>query len=186
MKIRYIWLGFLVAALGFAYVFFKYFENTEIGGIKIVSAQKLEEITQGLSYVEKPENAGELIKLQGQNIAFDSEKQTYYVSQTAGSEDFEAVFQTNKDCRYYIEGGDWGELDDAMYDGKALRVWIVDSDIYTICNMIFTGAPVMALYTDDMMSAVYGNGECALFDPDDEEVHGMSVKNSKALNEKEF
>ncbi len=181
MKRKYIWLGFLVIILGFSYVFFKYSENTEIGGIRIVSTQKLNELTQGLSYMGKTPNAGELIKLQGQNPAFDSDGQVYYISQTVGSEDFEAVFQTDRDFRYYIEDDGFGDLDDAMYEGRPLRVWITDFDTYTICNMIFTGAPTIALYTDDIMSAEYGKGEITLFDPEDEDVHGLSVKNSNAL-----
>lgn len=176
-----VWMGFLIIALGVIYVFYRYYEASEIGGIRIASAEKLERLTAGISYAEKVINAGELIRLQGQNVAFDKDRQTYYVSMKACSRDFEAVFQTNKDCMYYFEDNGRKNMEEVVRSGEALRLWIIDSDVYTICRVIFTGAPTMALYTDGLMSREYGRGEAALFDPDDEEVSGISVRSSKAL-----
>ena len=46
--------------------------------------------------------------------------------------------------------------------------------------MIFTGAPVLAVNSADVLKSDYQKGGIVLFDPDDEDVNGVSVKSSQA------
>ena len=181
MKNKCIWLCNLMLILAAVYIMFKIHEASNIGGIQIVSSEKLAVLTEGKQYIENSSNACDFLELQGQSVAFDADSLTYYVTHNTDNDDFEAIFSTAKGYKVYIEDDGYdGDVDDSAYDEHIFRMWAVSGDEYTVCSVIFTGAPVMSVYTNEYMSYEYGTGNIVLFNPADEEVNGLSVRTSAA------
>lgn len=183
-----IWLGVLFLLLVCTCVLCRQVEAANFGGIPIVSREELEELTFGMQYIEEPLEAGRFLTLENQELPYDQENHTFYVSQSVEKDDFMSSFSMAAEgCRFFIEKSDIvNDVEEAMQLGYAYQLWIIEDSAYTVCNIIITGAPVISITTSDRMGSEYGEGEMALFDPDDRTVNGLSIKTSSAFVKKNF
>ena len=75
-------------------------------------------------------------------------------------------------------------VSELMYEGKKVRLWIISENMYSICNIIFTGVPIIKIDTDQSIRSEYGMGNIVLFEPNDDAVNKQNVKNAYALAKK--
>ena len=186
IKRKSIWLCSLMVLLGVVYIFFKLVESSKFGSFDILALERLEELVDGKAYVERPLNNDELMTLRGQNPAYDEESNTFYVGHLASERDFLSHFETgNSEYKFYIEKMDGlNNVSELMYEGKKVRLWIISENMYSICNIIFTGVPIIKIDTDQSIRSEYGMGNIVLFEPNDDAVNKQNVKNAYALAKK--
>lgn len=186
IKRKSIWLCSLMVLLGVVYIFFKLVESSKFGSFDILALERLEELVDGKAYVERPLNIDELMTLRGQNPAYDEESNTFYVGHLASERDFLSHFETgNSEYKFYIEKMDGlNNVSELMYEGKKVRLWIISENMYSICNIIFTGVPIIKIDTDQSIRSEYGMGNIVLFEPNDDAVNKQNVKNAYALAKK--
>lgn len=173
----------LLLLLGMVYTLCRLGEASKFGGLDIVSAKSLEELTAGMRYIEEPENVDRFLMLQGQKAAYDKRSHTFYVSQPVREDKIASLLEGSvSTVRLCIEEDAYvGDAEGAMQAGHRFHLWMIGEQEYTICGMIFTGAPVLSVKSDGVLKSEYQKGEVVLFDPDDEEVNGVSIKSSCAF-----
>lgn len=186
IKRKSIWMCSLMVLLGFVYIFFKLVESLKFGSFDILALEQLEELTDGKTYVEKPLNIDDILTLRGQNPAYDAKSNTFYVGHFASERDFLSHFETkNAGYRLYIEKMDeLGNVSGLMSDGKQARLWIISENTYSICNIIFSGVPIIKIDTDESIRSEYGMGNIVVYEPNDDAVNKQNIKSVYALAKK--
>lgn len=186
IKRKSIWMCSLMVLLGFVYIFFELVESSKFGSFDILALEQLEELTDGKSYVEKPLNIDDILTLRGQNPAYDEKSNTFYVGHLASERDFLSHFETkNAGYRLYIEKmDDLDNVSELMRDGKQARLWIISESAYSICNIIFSGVPIIKIDTDESIRSEYGMGNVVLFEPNDDAVNKQNIKSAYVLAKK--
>lgn len=182
-KYRCVWLCILLFMLGIVYLMYQHREASHFGGLRLLAQEELLQTTEGKICLENPSEIGGILCLNGKDIAYDKASSTYYVPHCIDKKVFEAVFTASMSaCDIYLEAlPAWEQLAESVQEGHLFHVWFVAEHAYAVCNMIFTGAPIMMLNSMERVSYAYGVGELALFDPDDEEVAGLSIRVSDTL-----
>lgn len=184
MKKRPVWIGCLIVGLLGSMLLFHKVDDMEFCGLQVKSADRLSEMTSAMQFVDKPENVDELIELDGQHIPYDRFSNTFYISQSTEVAEYAGTFHTVGDnCEIYIEQDE--ALDDkqsAVAQGHVFKLWFLAGDMYTTANMIYTGLPVLSIgASDDAVTTAYTQGDMIIYNPDDTDINGMSVKQSAVL-----
>lgn len=172
----------LILLFGVIYVLCRVGEASKFGGLDIVSVEALEELTAGRRYIEEPEHVDSFLSLQGQKAAYDKKTHTFYVSQPVHEEQIASLFEVPAGNISLCVAQDTyvGDVEGAMQAGHRFQLWMIGEQEYTVFGLIFTGAPVLAVNSADVLKSDYQKGGIVLFDPDDEDVNGVSVKSSQA------
>ncbi len=172
----------LLLLSGMIYLLCRVGEISKFGGLDIISAESLEAMTEGMRFIEEPEHAERFLTLQGQKAAYDKRSHTFYVSQSVYEDEVALLFEVPvSTIRLCVEKDAYvGDVEGAMQAGHRFQIWMIGEHEYTICGMIFTGAPVLSVNSDDVLRSDYQKGGVVLFDPDDEEVNGVSIRSSRA------
>ncbi|MDE7477930.1 MAG: hypothetical protein K2M91_08265, partial [Lachnospiraceae bacterium] len=180
---RQIWLSGLMILLGTVYILCRLEESSKFGGLDITPMEELEDLTLGMQYIENPSGADGFLAFQGQQIAYDKESHTFYVSQPVKEDELVSSFDSPiEGIRLFIEEDEYvHDIEEAMRSGHMFRIWIIGEQRYTICGMVLTGAPVLSINSVDRLKSDYQKGEILLTDPYDEEINGLSTKSSNAL-----
>lgn len=184
MKKRPVWIGCLIVGLLCSMLLFHKLDDMEFCGLQVKSAERLSEMTSAMQFVDKPQNVDELIELDGQHIPYDRSSNTFYISQSTEVAEYAGTFHAVGDnCEIYIEQDE--ALDDkqsAVAQGHVFQLWFLAGDMYTTANMIYSGLPVLSIgASDDAVTAAYTQGDVIVYNPDDTDINGMSVKQSAVL-----
>ena len=176
------WLCVLFLLSGIIYFLCRLGESSQFCGLDIVSVETLEERTAGMRYIEEPESVEGFLTVQGQKAAYDKKSHTFYVSQPVHAEGTSSLFEApDSTVSLCIEKDAYvGDVEGAMHSGHRFQIWIICGQEYTICGMIFTGVPVLSVNSSSVLKSDYQKGGIVLFDPEDEEVNGVSIKSSHA------
>lgn len=182
-KYKRIWLCVLIFLLGMVYLIYRLWEGSHFGGLRILGQEDLWQIVEGKECLENPAEAGGILRLNGNDIAYDNASCTYYIPHNIEKDAFGALFSCSlSEYEIYLEESQaWDDLTEAIQEGYLFRVWFVADYTYAVGNMVFTGAPVMAVHCAERVAREYGSGKIELFDPVDEEVNGLSVRCSDTL-----
>lgn len=181
MKRRLVWIGCLLAALICSVIVFRRMDAMQFNGLRVMSPERLEQMTEHLDEMSGPENVAELITLDGEAIPYDVQSNTFYVSQSVEKENYAGTFAAARaDCRVYIQS------DIALYDKRAavaeghiFHLWFVTQSAYSVSDFIFTGLPMISISSDQgRLSEHYERGNIIVHNPNDQDVITMSVKYS--------
>lgn len=181
MKRRLVWIVCLLAALVCSVTVFRRMDAMKFNGLRVMSQERLEQMTEQMDRMGTPEEVTALITLDGEAVPYDVQSNTFYVSQPVEKENYAGVFTAaGEGCSVYIQS------DSALYDkrtavaeGHVFHLWFVTQGAYSVSDLIFTGLPVISLSSDrGRLSAHYGRGTVIVHNPDDNDVITMSVKAS--------
>ena len=155
IKRKQVWLAILIILLGVTSFLCIMYESSRFGGINIISKEELQKISQGREYIKTPQNADDIISFNGNRIPYDKNTNTFYVSHNASSNDFSGNFAVKyTNFKLYFESDDlFMNIKDSVKNGHRFNVWLISEDSYTICGMIITGMPVVAINTDENLSS---------------------------------
>ena len=161
-------------------IVFYILDNSMFCNIMIKSEEKLMQMYSDKIFVEHADNIGNLLLFNGQSIPYDEESNCFYVCQNIGNKRYSgAITSASKDTDIWIVKDDYmHEFKDAVEQGHSFSVWIAEEGSYTICNMIFTGFPVVALNTEGEVESEYLSGNISVWNPYDEEIGTFSCKES--------
>ena len=181
MKKKPIWMLCLIVALFGFYAAVGSIDAMEFNGMRVMSGEQLERLTEGLNRVRNPQNADTLIELDGHAIPYDRSHNTFYVSQPLEGGEYAGTFTAAGDnCTVYLQQDD--ALEDkqsAIAEGHIFTLWFVTENDYTVSNLIFTGLPMVRICTDEKSLAdEFGRGNIIVQNPDDNDVVTMSIKES--------
>ena len=183
IKSKQVWLCILIILLGVTSFLCITHESSKFGGVSILSEGELQKKVKNLEYIKTPSNVDEILSFNSQKVAYDKNKNTFYVSQRTDSNDFSGVFATN-----YVNSSIYFETDEAFRDlksaievGHEFNIWIITEQSYTICNIIITGMPVISINTENYVSDEFVKGEIMISNPKDEEVNGLSIKVANSM-----
>ena len=181
MKKKPIWMLCLILALFGSYVAVGRMDVMEFNGMRVMSGEQLERMTEGLTRVSSPQNADALIELDGHAIPYDRVHNTFYVSQPLEDKEYAGTFTAVGDnCTVYFQQDD--ALEDkqsAIAQGHIFTLWFVTESDYAVSNLIFTGLPMVHIRTDEGgLTDGYSRGNVIVQNPDDNDVVIMSVKES--------
>lgn len=181
MKKKPVWMGCLFAALICFIMLSRRIDAMKFNGLRVLSEDRLRQMTENLSGADSPRNADGLLELDGQRIPYDRDENTFYVSQSTETAEYAGTFSAvREDCAVYIqEDAALHDKQTAVEQGHAFRLWFVTEESYAVSDLIFTGLPMICIYSDEgKLSDDYGRGEIVVQDPDDNDVITMSVKHS--------
>lgn len=181
MKKKPIWMLCLILALFVSYVVLNRLDDMEFNGMRVMSGEQLERLTEGLNRVSSPQNADALIELDGHAIPYDSSRNTFYVSQPLEGKKYAGTFTAVGDnCTVYLQQDDALKgKQDAIANGHIFSLWFVTESDYTVSDLIFTGLPTVSISTGEgRLTDEYGRGNVIVQNPDDNDVVTMSIKES--------
>lgn len=184
MKKKPVWMGCLFATLICFIMLSRRIDTMKFSGLRVQSEERLKRMTENLSKADDPQNVDGLLELDGQRIPYDRDENTFYVSQSTKAAEYAGTFSAvREDCAVYIqEDAVLHDKQAAVEQGHAFRVWFVTGESYFVSNLIFTGLPMIYIYSDEgKLSDDYGRGEIVVQDPDDNDVITMSVKHSAVM-----
>lgn len=178
---RFVWMLCLAVSLLGAVIGIKRIDAMEFNGLRVLSKEKLERLTQGLSEVESPRNADELVQLDGHAIPYDQAHNIFYVSQPLKGREYAGTFGRTRDsCAVYLQRD--GALKDkkaAIAQGYRFRIWFVTKERFAVSELVFTGLPTVCISLGEgNLSQEYEKGSIVVQNPDDQDVVTMSIKES--------
>lgn len=183
MKKRFILMGCLCMVMICAIVFFCRVDAMLLNGLRVLSLERLEQMTEKLVRTDQPGEAAALLELDGSAVPYDKKSNIFYVGQSATGNEYIGTFHVSKkECSVYIQE------DKALYDkknaiaeGHVFHLWFIMEDAYIVSDLIFTGLPVIRIDSGEgRLTGNYGKGRMVIHDPDRDDVDVMSVKDSEA------
>lgn len=180
MKKKAVWLGCLILGLFLAVIIIHRIDNTEICGIRVLSGDKLSEITSESNPLNDPQIMSELITMDGQAVPYVQTNNTFYISQSAENAEYAGTLRAaGSDYDIYLKKDELLQnKQTAILEGHVFELWFVSDGVYATANLIFTGLPVVCINTEE--EAEIAEGNLVIQNPDDDDVNGMSVKYSAA------
>lgn len=181
MKKRPIWMICLAAAFFVSIVLIRKIDDMEFHGLRVMSEERLNKLTEGLTKVDDPQNVEELIRLDDKRVPYVRNDNTFYVSQSIQGKAYAGTFRAQGDnCRIYLqEDAVLEDKQTVLAQGRQFTLWFVTGESYTTAQLIFTGLPVVCISTEDgALTQSYERGSLVVHNPDDDDVITMSVKKS--------
>lgn len=181
MKKKPVWMFFLAVSLFCLTVAMDRIDDMEFHGLRVMPEEKLAELTEGLGRVDSPQNAEELILLDGHAVPYDRDNNLFYVSQPMEGKAYAGTFTSaGENCTLYLQEDDALEdKQDAIARGHRFKVWFVTENAYAVSEMVFTGLPMVCIRSEaGKLASSYGKGNIVIHNPDDKDVITMSVKES--------
>lgn len=181
MKWRPVWIGCLLAALICFVVVFRKMDAMQFNGLRVLSQERLEQMTARLERMNVSEGVVDLLTVDGEKIPYDVLNNTFYVSQSVEKEGYAGSFAAvGEECDVYFQSD--SILEDkrtAVADGHRFHLWFVTQEAYAVSDLVFTGLPTISISTDKgRLSAQYQRGTIIVQNPNDHDVITMSVKAS--------
>ena len=178
---RKVWGGVLILLLFCSVITFHILDNGMLCSIRIKSEEKLMQICSDKLFVEHAVNTGNLLLFDVHSIPYDEETNCFYICQNIGNEEYSGtITAASEDADIWIVKDEYvHELKDAVSQGHSFTVWIATKDSYTICHIIFTGLPVVALNTEGEIGLEHLLGNIDVWNPNDEEIGTVSCKESR-------
>lgn len=183
MKKRFILMGCLCIVMICAIIFLCRVDAMLLNGLRVLSPERLAQMTEQLSEAAEPGEAADLLELDGSAIPYDKRSNTFYVGQSATGGEYTGTFQVSKkDCSVYIqEDKALQDKQKAIAEGHVFHLWFVMEDTYIVSDLVFTGLPMLRIDSGEgRLTADYGKGRLVVHDPDREDIDVMSVKESEA------
>lgn len=181
MKKKPVWMMCLAVALFASAFLINRIDAREFHGLRVMSEAQLGELTADLNRVSSPQNADELIELDGHALPYDRSGNTFYVSQPMDGKEYAGTFSAVGDnCTVYFQADE--ALEDkqaAIAEGHAFSLWFVTESDYAVSELIFTGLPLVCIWSGNGgLTDEYERGDIIVQDPDDSDVITMSIKES--------
>lgn len=184
MKKKPVWMGCLLVALVSFIILVRRIDAMMFNGLRVLSEDRLRQMTVDLSEMDNLQGAEWLLELDGQRIPYDRDENIFYVSQSTKVAEYAGTFSAvREDCAVYIqEDAALHDKQTAIEQGHVFRVWFVTEEAYGVSDLIFTGLPMVCIYSDEgKLSDDYGRGDIVVQNPDDNDVITMSVKHSAIM-----
>lgn len=178
---RKVW-GIIFFILLFSSVItFHILDNGMLCSVRLMSEEELMQLCSDKVFVEHAENIDNLLLFNSQSIPYDEETNCFYICQNIENEEYSGTISTvSEDIDVWIVKDDYAhKLRDAVGQGHSFSVWIAAGDSYTICNIIFTGLPVVELNTEGEIGTEYIFGNVDVWNPSDKEAGIISCKKSR-------
>lgn len=162
-------------------------ERRSFCGVLITTQEALDEEVADKNFVSRADHAQELLLFEGCSIPYDEESNTFYITQDVETEAFEGTLTAaGSGMELYVIASAYTEdKAAAVREGHAFGIYILSETDYTMCNVVFTGLPVLALATQTEEEAenavVYLDGAVSVWNPSDDEIRTVSDKSSRAL-----
>lgn len=180
---KIIWGSILIVLLLFSLGAFHYLENLTLCSVMIENTEKLSRICAEKTYMEYVDNARDLILFESQPIPYDKESNCFYICQGVDGKKFDGVISAAaKDIDIWIEADEYTRnKQEAVNQGHHFSIWIATKDRFAVCQIVFTGLPVVELHTDKVPGKEYGNGNIDVWNPEDKAIKAISGKESRSL-----
>lgn len=181
MKKKLVWTLCLIVSLLCSVVVIYRIDAMEFNGLRVMSGEELARLTEDIGRVDRPQNADQLVWLDGHRIPYDRAANLFYVSQSTEGKEYAGTFrQAGDNCRIYLEQDD--ALKDkraAIAQGHRFKLWFVTQDAYAVSELVFTGLPTVCIsFEEGMLTGDYQKGSVVVLNPDDADVITMSIKES--------
>lgn len=172
----------LILGLCLSAVMIHRIDNTKVCGIRVISGDKLNDMTSGLELLKNLSDMNQLITMDGQAVPYVQTSNTFYISQPAETEEYAVTLHAvGDDYDIYLEKDELlYHKQTAISEGHTFRLWFVSDQVYFTANVIFTGLPVICIDTEAEVSEEETEGSLVIQNPDDSDINGMSVKYSAA------
>ncbi|MCM1253603.1 MAG: CotH kinase family protein [Clostridium sp.] len=180
---KIIWGSVFIVLLLFSVGAFHLLEGSTLCGVTIESKEKLADICADKVYMEQVDNAKALILFERQPIPYDKESNCFYICQDVSEKKYNGVISAaSEDIAIWIEADDYTkDKKEAVSQGHSFSVWIATKERYAVCNIVFTGLPVVELYMEAEPGTEYGSGSIAVWNPEDKAINAISGKDSDSL-----
>lgn len=170
-SIRLLWGTVLIISLAVFLIVVFLVNSRDFMGMRIVGAGEWERSTASKPIIQTNE-MDRWIQFNGNQIPYDSESNTLYISQNADESFWEGKFTTvDKNSRLIIVSQDsLFQKAEAIKESQLFHIYLEKGDYCLEGNLIFTGLPVLCVETD-----------CTwLYNPYDSEVHNYSIKKTQS------
>lgn len=184
MKMRLVWIICLLAALICSVSIFCKMDAMKFNGLRVLTTDRLVQITDGLAEMSTPEIVTKLITLDGEAIPYDIKSNTFYVSQSAEKDNYAGTFASvGKDCSIYLQSDiALKDKQAAIAKGYPFHLWFITQETYSVSDLVFTGLPMISITSNQgEMSACYEQGNVIVQNPNDHDVITMSIKASNII-----
>lgn len=181
MKKKPVWMVCLIVSLLCSMVIIYRVDAMEFNGLQVMSGEELAELTADIGRVNRPQNADQLVWLDGHRIPYDRADNLFYVSQSTKGKEYAGTFRAAGDnCRIYLEQDDAiKDKQAAIAQGHRFKLWFVTPDAYAVSELVFTGLPMVCISPEEgILTGDYQRGSVVVLNPDDADVITMSVKES--------
>lgn len=180
---KIMWGGIIIVLLLFSVGAFHILENMTLCGVAIKDGDKLAQLCAGKAYMEYVDNAKDLILFERQPIPYDKESNCFYICQDMDGKKYDgSITPASEDIDIWIEADDYSRnKQDAVSQGHSFSIWIATKERYAVCQIIFTGLPVIELHTDAAPGVEYRSGSIDVWNPDDKTIDAISGKASQSL-----
>jgi hypothetical protein len=170
-KLSLMWLISLIIILLGIFGLRIYLQKGYFGNVKIYSTEKLVNLVGDKEYTDCT------LIFQGQDVAYDKGNDVYYISYTTEGDEFKGNFSVQgMEATLYFEDDGMNDYEEIMYEGHISHIWAISEQSYSILNVIITGAPVLNINSDEILSTDYQSGYISLFNSTDNTVSDAMVK----------
>ena len=184
-------VGILIAIIVFA-VWFEKKEAKLWLGLPVASEESLREAWGDGAFYDSLENAEEILLFNGNEIPYDKNTNTFYITQNIENDGFDGVLGAAVDGLevYLLSDGYAFSKNAGIAEGHVYRIWICDGSAATICNVTMSGLPIVSVEAVEMQEIKednadglpngkdYADGKIAVWTPEDEDFGGVSDRNS--------
>lgn len=141
----------LVAIIALLVIAVFFMDTQHACGVKLISGSRLMNITAGKEYVERPENVGTLIRVEGELVPYDEEANCFHIVQAPDKGFLQGKISCTDDNvkMYWLGDNDLFDRKETVVSGKVYKLVMVWSDYYSVCDVQFTGMPYVYIRTDD-------------------------------------
>lgn len=177
---RIAWGIALIAALCIFLGWSGKWEESRLLGVAVADAEKLGGLCGNRQYVEKPENAAQFLCFMDKPVPYNKETNTFYIIQNADTENYEGQLTAPDGVTLFFEG-EKTDKQATLEQGTQFSLWIMTKYKYTVCHLLFTGLPVVTADTDGGIGTEYKEAKVTVWEPYNEEIRTIAVKNTNAL-----
>lgn len=170
-SVRLLWGTALIISLVAFLIGVLLTNSRDFMGIRVVDAGEWERIITSKPIIQTNE-MDRWIQFNGNQIPYDSESNTLYISQNADEPFWEGKFTTvDKSSRLIIVSQEsLFKKAEAIENGQLFHIFLEKENYCLEGNLVFTGLPVLSMETD-----------CTwLYNPYDSEVHSYSIKKTQS------
>ena len=194
---RMIAIAVIVTAIVWLVPKFKKIETETMMGLAVSSEETLRQQWGERTFYDSLDNAKELLLFNGSPVPYDKDTNTFYITQNVENGSFDGEFgvSDSKVDAYFLSDGYETTKSTGIYEGHVYRIWLCDDSCASICNVIFTGLPVISVDADGLPEVKddendnddtyktddpeYIDGEIAVWSSEDEDLGGISDRGSR-------
>ena len=144
-----------------------------IMGIPVSSAEQIDRLLAG----KNEEMISSKITLNGKKAPYDKNSNTVFIPQNPDNDSWEGKLKTESGHIYLSRDELLSDKSSAISTGHIFQLYLINENTYSVCNMVFTGMPIINITLPDSGSRDINLGVDGLLDVTDPYRIADSIKN---------